>query len=220
MRLYIEHNERNDSDMELMQAILERRSVRQFLDEPIPDQDLRDIIDAARWAPSASNQQMWKFVIIKNKTILAQMSQLVIDKIDKLSVESGRAELHGAKSYSTFFNQAPVTISVFMKPYGKNKSEEAFRSLGYSEQEIQRLRGYVDIQSIGAAIQNILLAAHVKGYGTCWMCAPNIAAPEIEKLLEAEEPWQLKALIPLGRPAQIPKPTSRKALDEILEIIE
>ena len=207
-------------NMELTQAILERRSVRQFLEEPVPDQDLRDIIDAARWAPSASNQQMWKFVVVKNKTILAQMSQLVIDKIDKLSVESGVTELQNAKSYSTFFNQAPVTIAVFMKPYGKNKTEGVFRSLGYSEQEIQRLRGHVDIQSIGAAIQNILLTAHAKGYGTCWMCAPNIAAPEIERLLGVEESWQLKALVPLGKPARILRPTSRKSLDEILEVIE
>ena len=76
------------------------------------------------------------------------------------------------------------------------------------------------IQSIGAVIQNILLAAHAKGYGTCWMCAPNIAAPEIERVLGVEEPWELKALIPLGKPARVPKATPRKSLNEILQIIE
>jgi len=206
--------------MDLMQAILERRSIRQFLDENVPNEDLREIMEAARWAPSASNQQMWKFIVVKNKNILNQMSQLVADKIDKLVEESGRTELKGVKGYSTFFNQAPVTIAVFMMPYGKNKSEDALRAMGYSEHDTQRLRGHVAVQSIGAAIQNILLSAYAKGYGTCWMCAPNIAAPEIEKLLGVEEPWQLKALIPLGKPARVPHSTQRKALEEIMEIIE
>lgn len=207
--------------MDLVQAILERRSVRQFLDEEIPNQDLVAIIDAARWAPSASNQQMWKFVIVKNKEILNEMSQLVLDKIDKIAEETGSGEIKGVKSYSAFFNKAPVTIAVFMQHYqSKNITEEILRSAGYTEMETQRLRGNVDIQSIGAVIQNILLAAHAKGYGTCWMCASNIAAPEIEKLLGVEENWELKALIPLGKPARIPKPTSRKTIDEIMKIIE
>jgi nitroreductase len=205
--------------MDLMEAIIKRRSVRQFLDEEVPNQDLKEIIEAARWAPSGSNQQMWKFVIVKNKNILNQMAQLVVDKIDKLIKSTGSNELNGIKTYSTFFNKAPVTIAVFMEPY-KNKTEEILLAAGYSNEEAQRLRGNVAIQSIGAAIQNILLAAYLKGYGTCWMCAPNIAAPEIEKLLGVGEPWELKALIPLGKPARIPKHTTRKPLEEIIKVIE
>ncbi|MGI6225083.1 MAG: nitroreductase family protein [Peptococcales bacterium] len=207
--------------MDLLQAIMERRSVRQFLDEEISNQDLVEIIDAARWAPSASNQQMWNFVIVKNREILNKMSQIVADKLDQIAEETGRNEVRNVKVYSTFFNKAPVTIAVFMQPYqSKNVTEEALWSAGYLESQVQRLRGNVDIQSIGAAIQNILLAAHAKGYGTCWMCAPNIAAPEIEKLLGVDETWQLKALIPLGKPARIPKATPRKSIDEILTIID
>ncbi|NLT95298.1 MAG: nitroreductase [Clostridia bacterium] len=205
--------------MDLIQGIMERRSIRQFLDKEVPNEDLEEIIRIASWAPSGANQQMWKFIIVKNKNILDQMSRLVADKIDRLAEETGYSELVRMKAYSTFFNKAPATIAVFMEPY-KNKAEEVLRAAGYSEERLQRLRGNAGIQSIGAVIQNILLAAHAKGYGTCWMCAPIIAAPEIEKILEVEEPWQLKALIPIGKPASIPKAPSRKPLTEILKIIE
>ncbi|MFZ5942972.1 MAG: nitroreductase family protein [Bacillota bacterium] len=206
--------------MDLIASIINRRSVRQFLDEPVPHSDIEEIIEAARWAPSASNKQMWKFVVVKNKDILDKMSQAVKEKVDLLIQQTGQKQLAGVKGYGAFFNQAPVTIAVFMEPYGHNLSEQAFENLGYSQEQIQRLRGHVGIQSIGAAIQNILLSAHAKGYGTCWMCASNIAAPEIEKLLGVEEPWELKALIPLGKPAQIPKPAPRKELSEIMSVIE
>ncbi|MFZ7103645.1 MAG: nitroreductase family protein [Peptococcaceae bacterium] len=206
--------------MNISEAVKDRRSIRKFLDEPIPPADIIEIIESARWAPSASNRQMWKFVVVKNKEVLDEMAQAVSAKIDQIIKESGHARLKGAKHYSTFFNQAPVTIAVFMEPYGTNLSEDAFKALGYREEQVQRLRGNVGIQSIGAAIQNILLTAHAKGYGTCWMCAPNIAAPEIEKILGVEEKWQLKALIPLGKPAVSPKPTPRKELSEIMTVIE
>lgn len=205
--------------MDLIQAMMERRSVRQFSDEEVPNQVLEEIIQLASWAPSGSNQQMWKFVIIKNKNILDQMAQLVSGKIDKIAEETGYLELTKIKGFSIFFSKAPVTIAVFMEPY-KNKTEEILQSSGYSPTEIERIRGNVAIQSIGAVIQNILLAAHAKGYGTCWMCAPNIAAPEIERILGVEKPWELKALIPLGKPARVPKATPRKSLREILQIIE
>ena len=74
-----------------------------------------------------------------------------------------------------------------------------------------------DLQSIGAAIQNILLMAHSKGYGSCWLCSPNIASPEIEKLLGVAENWQLKALVPIGKPARDYKAPVRKDLTEIVE---
>ena len=60
--------------MELLQAINERRSVREYTDEPVSDAALRDLIDAAIQAPSAINQQPWCFVVVKDQRLLAQIS--------------------------------------------------------------------------------------------------------------------------------------------------
>lgn len=206
--------------MDLMKLIKERRSVRQFIKEPIPQEDLEEIIEAARWAPSGGNKQGWKFIVIKNPELADEMSRMVGDKLDKLAEEAGLGnKLKGNKVTATFFNQAPVTIAVFMERY-ISKIDEALEALDYNPLEIQRLRGQSDLQSIGAAIQNILLMAHNKGYGSCWLCSPNIASREIEKLLGVSENWQLKALVPIGKPARDYKAPVRKDLTEIVEYRE
>jgi len=206
--------------MELLEAIKGRRSIRQFTTEPVPQEDIEEILDAARWAPSGSNQQMWKFIVVKNKEILEKMSRAISEEIDKVEEKlNSDVSLQGNKKNATFFAQAPVTIAVFMVPY-ESKFNETLKTLGYSTLDIQRLRGQAELQSIGAAVQNLLLAAYAKGYGTCWMCAPNIASPEIEKILGVDEKWTLKALVPLGKPVRVPKPPKRKELNEIMEVKE
>jgi len=206
--------------MELKEAIYTRRSIRKYTEEPISNAEIHELIEAACWAPNASNQQMWHFVVVKNKEMMEAMAQAVADKFAQISAQLGYThELDGNKAYALFFAQAPVTIAVLMRPV-ENKVTEALRKLEYSPLEIQRLRGQSDLQSIGAAIQNLLLLAHAKGYGACWMCAPLIASREIEKILGVEEPWQLKALVPLGKPAVRGGQSKRKALAEVLTILE
>lgn len=206
--------------MELKEAIFTRRSIRKFTEEQISNAEINELIEAACWAPNASNQQMWHFVVVKKKEMMEAMAQAVIDRFDQISAQLGYThELDGNKAYALFFAQAPVTIAVLMRPV-ESKVTEALRKLDYSPLEIQRLRGQSDLQSIGAALQNLLLLAHAKGYGACWMCAPLIASREIEKILEVEEPWQLKALVPLGKPAVRGGKSTRKALAEVLTILE
>lgn len=206
--------------MELKKTIFERRSIRSFTEETISNAEISELIEAACWAPNAGNQQMWHFVVVKKKEIMEAMAQAVVDKFDQISAQLGYThELDGNKGNALFFAQAPVTIAVFMRPY-ESKVNDALRKLEYSPLEIQRLRGQADLQSIGAAIQNLLLLAHAKGYGACWMCAPLVASREIEKILGVEEPWQLKALIPLGKPAVQVGQSKRKELAEVLTLLE
>ena len=76
-----------------------------------------------------------------------------------------------------------------------------------------------DLQSIGAAVQLLCTAAHALGYGSCWMTAPVLAAPAIERLLGVDAAgggsWPL---VPVGRPAGRPTPSSRRPLDDVLEL--
>jgi len=97
--------------------------------------------------------------------------------------------------------------------------DELLQGSGYSEAEIDYLRMRPDIQTISAMIQNILLSAHMMGYGTCWMVAPNIARHEIENLLNVRPPWSIAAFVALGRAAKPPGRRKLKHLDDILEFI-
>jgi nitroreductase len=66
-------------------------------------------------------------------------------------------------------------------------------------------------------VQLFCTAAHAMGYGTCWMTAPVLAAPAIERLLDVEPPAKLVAVVPLGIPAGEVRPTSRKPVADALE---
>ncbi len=58
-----------------MRSIMERRSIRKFKEEPIPDSMIRRILEAGRFAPSTGNQQPWKFIVIKSPEIIAEMEK-------------------------------------------------------------------------------------------------------------------------------------------------
>ena len=210
--------------MELLEAIESRRSVRRFSDAPVPQEDVEEIIRAAALAPSASNQQMWHFLVVRNRQLLERMRQAVVDKIREMEswpeVEGFEERLKGVARSGTFFVEAPVTLAVLTKPYESPWDVVVLPRRGFSFAEIHRLRGDPGRQSVGAAVQNLLLRAHDLGYGTCWMTGPLIAGFELAALLEVKAPWQLAALIPLGRPAATPRPTPRRPVSEIMTVIE
>jgi nitroreductase len=209
--------------MDLFEAIRSRRSIRKYKPDPIPDKDIRAIIEAATLAPSASNAQMWRFLVVSNKDILNRMRDAIVAKLDELGAEPGsEADLSrtkAARNYSTFFPEAPVTIVVLGEPY-HSMLDATMVEQGWTQAQISDLRQRPDIQSLGAAIQNICLSAHAMGYGTCWMTGPTIAGPEIEKVLDVQPPWKMIALIPVGIPDYDPPARPRRPLDEVLEFVK
>lgn len=92
-------------------------------------------------------------------------------------------------------------ITVWMRPY-QAVIDEILDHEELSHADINRMRGYPDIQSIGALIQTLMLAAVEKGYGTCWMTGSVIASQEIQKLLQVDKNFTLVAIVPIGVPDQ------------------
>jgi nitroreductase len=86
--------------------------------------------------------------------------------------------------------------------------------------EINKMRNYPDIQSAGASIQNLLLAAVDMGYGACWLSGPMVAKDDIEKMLNINEPEKLLAFIVVGKPVSTPRPKGKSDLSETMQIIE
>lgn len=109
-----------------------------------------------------------------------------------------RAALARLAPQADMIATAPVTLAVLRD-----------RNAGYDELK--------DAQGIGAAIENILLAAHSLGLGACWMGKARDAA--IERELGVREGEELMALIPLGYPAEVPPPTPRHSLEELVRYV-
>jgi nitroreductase len=122
------------------------------------------------------------------------------------------------RRHSLFFSSAPATIAVLVEPNPHLAPiVENLSRAGLPRHEIDRLMGHVEIQSVAAAIQNLLLAAHALGYGACWMNVPFVAKDDLARLVGVAPPWDLLALVPLGRPApgQSGPIPGRRGLDEI-----
>lgn len=204
-------------------VIADRRSIRKFKPFPVPADDLKEIVRMGTLAPSASNKQMWKFIAVTNKDLIHKMHDVVAEKMDRLASETeayGTDNLvRGMRPYATLFVQAPCVLVVLQEPY-RGKMETALLEAGYDAGELMQKHGYGGPQSVGAAIQNILLAATAKGYGTCWMCAPLAAQYELCALLKVTSPWSIAAIIPIGLPDENPAPRPRKPLEEVFTVIE
>jgi nitroreductase len=209
--------------MELFDAIKERKSIRRFKQTPVPYEDITKILDAARWAPSANNTQPWSFVVIKDKTLLKQMAEAVRDMIDRMipyaENEKQAQRLAAYKgNYYTFFEHAPVVIAVFMEGYDAG-TDKLLARMGYPAEDVRRLRPLPGLQSVAAAIQNLLLAVHSLGYGSCWMTGPLVAQEAFEKLLGFGKEKSIAALLPVGAPDEDPPSRSRKDVEEMTRVI-
>jgi len=206
--------------MDLFDAIQGRKSIRRFKQTPVPDEDINKILDAGRLAPSANNTQPWGFVVIKDKALLAKMAEAVREMIDRMlpfaDDEKQAKRLAAYKgSYYTFFEHAPVVIAVFMEGYSAG-TDRLLAKMGYSAGDIKRLRPLPGLQSVSAAIQNMLLAVHALGYGSCWMTGPLVAQEAFEKLLGYDKDTFIAALLPIGVPDEDPPARSRKPLEKMV----
>lgn len=181
--------------MDLEQTIRERRSIRKFRTDPVPKRVIEEILDLAMWAPSGMNQQNWYFIVVRG------------DKLKKLLDISRRAfDQHTESDLSKVFSNKPQVIQVtkkFFYTFGNAPVVLLAYRTSTMEGEL------TDIQSVAAAIQNLLLAAHSKEIGGCWMTGPTYLEREINELVGVEN-MKLQAVIPIGYPDIHPPIPKRK----------
>jgi nitroreductase len=204
----------------LAAAVRGRASVRRYLPDPVPRDDVTAMVDLAVHAANAGNAQMWRFVAVDDELTQVAMREAVDDAIDEMAawpeLAGWEKEIKALRVYATFFVDAPLTVAVCALPY-VSRADEMLAARGVAPEERDRLRQRPDMQSIGAAVQLLCTAAHALGYGACWMTAPVLAAEAIERILGVEPPARLAALVPIGRPAGDVRPSSRRPVEDVLE---
>ncbi|KQC14658.1 MAG: hypothetical protein APR63_05360 [Desulfuromonas sp. SDB] len=187
--------------MNVLEVIASRRSIRKFKDHTVPDEIIRKILTAAIQAPSGKNRQPWRFVVVKGEKC-KQMVQVMRQGIAKMK---DREEDIGSAEWSAqVMEQAPVTVFIF-NPFGMDPW------LAHSIE--QMFWGVVDVQSVGAAIQNMALAAQSLGVGSLWICDVFSAYEDLKKWLQEE--GQMVAAMSFGYADESPDPRSRKPVDEV-----
>ncbi len=206
--------------------IYRRHSIRKFMDKDIPLEDIKEIIKAATYAPSGKNLQNWHFIIVNNKEKIDNLVSIVEEKNKELAGyvkdEDKANSFRKYVKYHTVFRNAPTVILLYAGPYPITGLEFLQAKKGSEEEVNNFLKTSPGIQNIGAAMENLLLAAAAMGYGGCWMTGPNYACKEIEEYIGFEkEGYYLAAITPLGIPEKSElKSPARKPLEEVMTIIE
>lgn len=202
-----------------------RRSIRKFTDQDIPIPVIEELIRIATSAPSGCNSQCWRFVAVKDRAVLQQMAGAVWETIEGFLApkikDLSDDYLTAKRKTATFFLKAPVAIAVFMTglEFSDQTFEEILGEQGYDHHDLLRFLSYPDLLTIGAAVQNLLLAVHEKGYGACWMSEPAIAGEKINKILGIPPQDRFVSLIPIGVPAYTPREKKMKELGEIFTVV-
>jgi len=191
----------------VVDLIKKRRSIRKYSSRKVAFALVREVLEAARWAPSAHNAQPWRFVVLTDdglKKGLAEgmASAWVADMIKDGT--SAKVRKNRAIASIEHFTHAPVLIVACLTMNNMAK---------YVDDRRQRCERDLAIQSVSAALQNILLVAHAKGLGARWFCAPAFCKETVRKILKAPVDIEPQALIALGYPAEKPKGPFRKPLE-------
>ncbi|MPM56403.1 Coenzyme F420:L-glutamate ligase [bioreactor metagenome] len=146
--------------MDAREALFHRRSIRKYKSDPISREDLVDILEAGICAPSAINLQHWYFVAVTSPEEREKMMGImgkVFGKFQPVLQErfaKNPEVIEETKQFLTGFGNAPVCVLAFLLKDDYPDRDGA-------------------IQSVSAAIENILLAATAKGIGSCWLTAPQ-----------------------------------------------
>jgi nitroreductase len=194
-----------------------RASHRKFLQDPVPAEDVRRMLECARHAPSGHNVQPWRFMPLADRALILELGGIVSRRVQQaragLPVDDAR-ELERLAFFALHFAEAPLVIAVCVD--GQDRLGRAIRS-HFGVPVSAELARDILMQSLGAAVQNLLLAAHALGYGACWMAAPSgLAGPELENRLGIAGCAHLSALVPVGRPSRPRPPAPKKSIEEIL----
>jgi nitroreductase len=174
----------------MMQPIVERRSIRKYLDKPIADAVVLNLLESARLAPSGSNTQPWHFIIIRD--------------------EAAKRKLAEVSHNQLWMVTAPVFIACVADIRSRiEPGTEANLDEESPQNELKQC-----IRDTAIAVEHIVLEATTIGLGTCWVAW--FMQNEIRPLLGLSDDKYLVSILTVGYPAEDPKPRKRKELKEIV----
>jgi coenzyme F420-0:L-glutamate ligase / coenzyme F420-1:gamma-L-glutamate ligase len=189
-----------------------RRSIRRYKSQDVPIELIKTLLETASYAPSAHNAQPWRFIILtdaEQKNALADaMAQAWLEELEKEHVPKNSRWAVVNRSVQRF-TTAPVLIVACLTLEDMQK---------YPDVERQNIERDLAVQSLGAAIQTLVLATYAEGLGSCWYCAPNFCKPAVQDALWIPENIEPQAVITLGYADEEPKTPERNPVDAYVYI--
>jgi coenzyme F420-0:L-glutamate ligase / coenzyme F420-1:gamma-L-glutamate ligase len=186
----------------LSEALRERRSIRKFQSKPVSRELVVAVLEAASWAPSAHNSQPWRFVVIENSAVKQELAEKMAQAwAQDIARDGSTVDETKRVERRERFAKAPALILVCLTMDGLIK---------FPDQERQQHERDLALESLGAGVENLLLAAHNLGLGGCWYCAPAFCKATVREVLKIPTDIEPSALIVLGYPSESPTAPPRK----------
>ena len=176
--------------MEVFEVIKKRRSIRKYKDIPVEEDKINKIIEAAILAPSASNGQPWRFVVVKDKNLLTKIVKETFGVINQWAI-SAPLIIVGCSVRSNIITHYLGEVASGIKYH---------------------------ILDMGIALEHIVLEAEELGLSSCWI--GWFSEKRIKKILNINSTWRIISLITIGYSDESfsPAPRRRLALEKILTI--
>ncbi|MEU6745928.1 nitroreductase family protein [Spirillospora sp. NPDC046719] len=202
-----------DDTVGLLEGLTSTRAIRRYLDEPVPPQVLRDILFAATRAPSGSNRQPFRFLVLVDGPRAREARRLIGESARRIWAAKEQQDGYG-KGSGTYAGSPKSRMARVMREY-----VEGFESVPVVVLPcLVRYRAPHPTEggSVYPACQNLLLAARALGYGGVMTGFHRPVEPELRELLGIPEETLIAATISLGRPAGAHGPVRRRPLRELV----
>ncbi|MDD4954831.1 MAG: nitroreductase family protein [Candidatus Omnitrophica bacterium] len=202
--------ENNLSKNETLKSIRNRRSVRMFLGKDIKDEDLKTLLQAANQAPSAHNQQSWRFIILK-KEKKNELVNLICEKAGNFPKPASALLRLASRSIIS----APVVVAVANSGQLISRGTELFKIDKNTGHDFFRI---MEIQSSAAAVENLLIAATSLGIASVWLGVLVLIKKDILEFL-GEPQGEFMAVIPIGYSAKQNPGPNKQSLDMVVKYL-
>lgn len=198
-----------------LDLVKSRRSIRRYKPDPVADEDIEKIIEAARWAPSGFNSQLWEFVVVKDPQLKQQISIIIGEARQNLF--KGKSPVLDKKTnlpkkIDVGWQKAPVLILVF--------GDTRVRPLSFVPQVRTDDEKWTAIfyASLAIAFQYAALAAVSLGLGSQWMSAVQLPYVEkkIKDILGIPESMKIFDMMVLGYPEKAPLKKAMRPVNEMI----
>jgi F420 biosynthesis protein FbiB-like protein len=197
-------------DLPFSELVRGRRSVRSYRPDPVPRELVERVLEAARWAPSPHGRMPWRFVVLTRSEAKGRLAdamgeewvrQLALDG-DPPDVVARRLTRSHERVRTTPVCVIPCLYLEDLDLYPDPARQEAERTMA--------------VQSLGAAAQNLLLAAYDVGLDAGWLCAPLFCPDTVRTALDLPPTLHPQAILTLGYAAQEPRRRERLPLEALV----
>ncbi len=204
----------------------ERRSIRKWKSDAVPEELLVKAIEAASWCPNSGGKQTYHCYVITSSAKIAEIGKAFQKVTDYLaSLSTGDLEKQAIERWqknSGFFVKAPALIAVSAGIYQSIADKLQAANLDQPQvAQINKWRAIASsrVQTVGSFVAHLLLSFHLMGLGAVWMAGPAQAKEAIEKIVGIPENEDFIALVPVGYPDEAPAAPPHKPIAELVTFI-